>query len=118
MGDGPRNNYDVFACRCIVPESLQMSRRGELKRRLSRVGGDNDRDADGELGLDTKAFFAGENAGLQQPGGPSLPFKSPTRLGYQRFTSFFNVHSFWCDVMRHLQLVKSITGRYMSNNSP
>lgn len=86
VGDGSRNTYDAFACHCIVSESLQMSLRGELKRCLSRVGGDNDRGADGELGLDTKAFFAGENAGLQQPGGPSLPFKSPTRLGYQRFT--------------------------------
>lgn len=58
-------------------------------RGVSPLGWDNNRGEDGELGLDTKAFFAGENAGLQQPGGPSQPFKSPTRLGYQRFRQFW-----------------------------
>lgn len=91
VGDGPRTILHASASPSIVPESLQMAPRGELKRRgrVSPVGWDNNRGEDGELGLDTKAFFAGENAGLQQPGGPSLPFKSPTRLGYQRFSQFY-----------------------------
>lgn len=66
-------------------------------------------------GLDTKAFFAGENAGLQQPGGPSLPFKSPTKLGYECFSYFFSCSHCKCTVVCLIHPLNDLAERYLSN---
>lgn len=43
-------------------------------------------------GFNTKAFFAGENAGAAaEPRGPSVPFKSPTSHGYRPPSTFRSI---------------------------
>lgn len=96
VGDGPSNIPTTPSL--AIPSSaknLQMAHSGELKlgfvvRGLAEIITEA---RTATRGLDTKAFFAGENAGLQQPGGPSLPFKSPTKLGYECFSYFLFLQS-------------------------